>query len=617
MRASAGALALAFAVAAPAGGAELLRGDLRPLVPAVRAGAPIPVDASLDWSGEGILEGHLDIELADGVSVYGRHKTADMALTTGSQSFRLLLPPPHVESPGQDQRVNARMRFVTAVHTYDLVNGALPMRIGAAGSAVVGLCRERSGGLDEERDVLASLRVESVAGEADIYDGGADRTFFSRWSAEDLPAQPLAYCAFDLLYLSPESLLLLKGRQADAIARWVAAGGSLCLGEDASSREAVQALVRTLLATAGQRADVAGAHVAVGLGRCAIVDSGAIPAETRDFLWNVSPARLDASAQEMRSRHNYAQNALQFDHECASLLVRALMPTGVQPVPIGALALILAGLLIAVGPADYWALGLLRLRRFTWLLFPVVVAATTFAVIALANQNLGRHHRSRSLTLVDVGGDGRALRSNRFEVLFAGRRGTLELPLRDALWAEPQTWNAYAYGVRRYGAGREPAGGGRVCTRGAFPMRYTASLPVEQWMPTLHQTLTLQSDPAPIPIAWDAVDAAYLRSGADICSIRDRVLPKGARKDVRIALVRGRFSAADSPQSPPVDAVQRLTAGIERVPASAPCPAAPGVWPGLQRLALGASQGDATPVLAVIIPEGENYRVFRRRYDER
>ena len=33
---------------------------------------------------------------------------------------------------------------------------------------------ERSGGLDEERDVLGSLRVESVAGEADIYDGGAD-----------------------------------------------------------------------------------------------------------------------------------------------------------------------------------------------------------------------------------------------------------------------------------------------------------------------------------------------------------------------------------------------------------------------------------------------------------
>jgi hypothetical protein len=102
-------------------------------------------------------------------------------------------------------------------------------------------------------------------------------------------------------------------------------------------------------------------------------------------------------------------------------LMTQLMPRTVRLIPFSAMVGMLALFLLMIGPVDYFLLGFLRRRRFTWVLFPATSLAFLVATVLMANHYLGLRDQRTSLTVVDLGRDGTALRWNRYELVFAAR----------------------------------------------------------------------------------------------------------------------------------------------------------------------------------------------------
>jgi hypothetical protein len=71
--------------------------------------------------------------------------------------------------------------------------------------------------------------------------------FSSAWPAKALPADPLSWCAFDLVLLSDGALSAMTKEQLDGLTKWVRAGGSVCVLPDEPIRSEQLAALETLL----------------------------------------------------------------------------------------------------------------------------------------------------------------------------------------------------------------------------------------------------------------------------------------------------------------------------------------------------------------------------------
>lgn len=98
--------------------------------------------------------------------------------------------------------------------------------------------------------------------------------------------------------------------------------------------------------------------------------------------------------------------------------LQRLIPDEVEIVPLEYIGGILLLYVLAIGPGEYFLLGLLRLRRFTWITFPLLTAGFTLFTVWLSNDYLSSSVERTHATVIDVGEEGTALRENRFELLY-------------------------------------------------------------------------------------------------------------------------------------------------------------------------------------------------------
>jgi hypothetical protein len=201
-------------------------------------------------------------------------------------------------------------------------------------------------------------------------------------------------------------------------------------------------------------------------------------------------------------------------------LLNRLMPTTVRLIPFSALIGMLVVFLLLIGPADYFVLGWLRRRRFTWLLFPATSLAFTVATVLMANHYLGLRDQRRSLLVVDLAQDGTALRWNRYELVFAARDKQSATELKDALWAPldeqamPSGFNypsgAYNPYNRSYGYRVEPEREvGPPLYDGTLPIHFQVSETIRQWRPQLNRVFSFEPPPVPLWANWRAIEAAW------------------------------------------------------------------------------------------------------------
>ena len=352
------------------------------------------------------------------------------------------------------------------------------------------------------------------------------------------------------MLIAGERVARLKERQLAALERWVGGGGSLFIAPEGALGEETAAFLRRLGGDGEALVDQAGRleptaswprMLRVGLGRAVVAPLSvaldpareAAFAEVPAFLWKLraEPSRrlsagqgcdftalgkLDHETQEhVLGNANYANgvSSEKSGEERPSFramhlplsgsLTNLLLPSRVTIIPFSVVLMVFAAFVLAVGPGDWFLLGWLRARRFTWIVFPLVAVAFTLLMVRLSRHYLGGADHRQRLELVDCGHGGEVLRDAGIELVFSGHRGEIASDLRDALWADlgrGETENQYGYYRQQQ---RDTQSVDSVpAYDGSLPGRYLVAQQVGQWDPRLRRTLSFDA-PAGLPLRLD------------------------------------------------------------------------------------------------------------------
>lgn len=186
----------------------------------------------------------------------------------------------------------------------------------------------------------------------------------------------------------------------------------------------------------------------------------------------------------------------------------ALMPSDVEMVPTWVIGVILVAYVLTIGPVDYLVLGYLRIRKATWVLFPVVTAGFTLLTIGIAHRYMGSTETGGFLEIIDLADDGVPVRRSRIEMLFYGSRTTHEserrqqlvVPVADTLFSIPGPGVPYdPYGLRQTSTAV-------LNYSGRFPTSYSVAQTVQQWSPQLTRTFELAPADVELPARIDWSD---------------------------------------------------------------------------------------------------------------
>lgn len=550
------AIVLAAACGAAAQQSQPLSVQITPVPLVPRSHGPLLLDATVRWTGRDLLRGELELIFADGRDVRGTYRFGPLALPTGEQTFRLLVPP--LPGGSYSQYLSVHTRWRAGERVINLPSTSLPASPFDARSFVVARLEPALASIPPQRDSLRlTLGLEQGAPSREEVRGRL-QSGLARLTPEAAPHDPLSYCAFDLVTSSTAALNELEPGQREALARWVRGGGGLLIWADAAAEPAAASWLDRLAGAPLPRKP--GGHVTLDaplllrpdLGTLAVVDGRALPGASSAswrsvlaHLWRLRPKQRDrllatgrwrddleqVSTQRRQQMQWMAQGEQQSEklplqlHRLAmpgsETLMYALMPATVRLVPFGLIVAVLVGFTLLIGPAEYLVLGRLRRRRWTWVLFPVVTLAVTLLIVWVSDRSMGRSDHRTRMVITDYGAGGEAVRQNVIELIFAGNRIATQTPVEQALVAPLSQqlfeYDPYMYGYSGY-ANDEPYADVPPLLRGRPPGAYELVQVVNQWEPRTTRRLAFEVDAA-APLAFEAVDAGDL---ADAGSPRHR-----------------------------------------------------------------------------------------------
>jgi len=541
-----------------------------------RSGGPIPVELTFDWSGSTVLQGKLEATFGEGAQTVARYQGPDMALAAGEQRFWMLFPGVSASYPGQQMEVS--LAFRTATGVLDL--GTCPLLVPSPMQRwlSIGVSDPREGRDGSTSAIAQSLKLDRFVRTTDEGTGRVFSCAPVHVEPENLPLYPLGYCCYDVVLLKGRAFELLREKQLKALRRWVEAGGSVCVIPQGGLRSyhvdflngLCEAKSAKFQLTPDGDLDVTegpggGGLLCVrsGLGRTVVVTDFEQRLLDSDrwreavcFLWKTRLAVQKEIGRTGRFNIDMSETYGGRQFQTTGQFLRGLLPPTARLIPLWLIALLLAVFVLAVGPGDYFLLGLVKLRRLTWVLFPVWSVALTLFLVYLSGQYLGRSDRSRSITFVDVGRAGRVLRTNRYELLFAARSQQTVTECRDCFFAPVnlEMMDLGGYGGPYYSVQEK----GSPCYAGRIPSRYSAWQEIRKWTPQLNRIFSIASDVAetdeasgeaatpggdarhpalatnesrwgtPPRLNWDAIDVRLLESEAGRQSIKEKLVGKGA-----------------------------------------------------------------------------------------
>ena len=545
-------LLLMVAAQARAGGAQdMLTVRLQPLVAQPRSNAPIWMDIQFELMGPHLVEDRLELVFMDGNEVIGRCGSGEIVLVNGIQRFRMMLPPMSVR--GSDAWAEARARFVSDKAVYDLGNHTVSLPHTLERSLVICVSAPRRESNAGYFDIVYSMFLQHFDPQPAAAPARTLSTFASSVPPEGLPIHPLGYCSFDIVFLAGEGFSTLRRKQLDSLSRWVQGGGSVCILPDASLKPYhVQFLNETagaggpafqVEAEGDLRAADGLLHGGIGmfrygLGRVVVVlmQAGYPPVadspEWRTavaFLWKIRKNQLSDFVSRgkwrtdlqtaHRVRDTYSRLRARRDESEPPLaldvlpiggedeLADRLMPRTIRTMPLGIVVLVMLSFVLAVGPLDYYVLGALKRRRFTWILFPLMCVGFAALTVYLAQYYMGVRDHRRALVLVDIGEGGRVLRWSRCELRFAGKGKQVLTRVKNGLFVQlGETDMVYRSGRGRFGT----AQGALPVYQGWMPGNFQVAQRLRQWSPLLCRTFSMEPIEPAIDLDWDAIEASDL-----------------------------------------------------------------------------------------------------------
>lgn len=214
-----------------------------------------------------------------------------------------------------------------------------------------------------------------------------------------------------------------------------------------------------------------------------------------------------------------------------------LLPRDVEIVPAWVISVILLGYVLTVGPIDYLVLGWLRMRKYTWIVFPVVTGGFTVMTIAIAHDYMGSEDTGGAVTITDVSADGTPLRSSTLQMLFYGSRTTHVEDGRFELLVPAGTGLSLRANNYRYNApavSTEP-----LSYSGHFPRSWQAQLTVQQWTPALLRSFAIAPDDVSVlPLDWSDPELVTSHDGRRELARRiEESVPSGA--DCQAVVIHG------------------------------------------------------------------------------
>lgn len=308
---------------------------------------------------------------------------------------------------------------------------------------------------------------------------------------------------------------------------------------------------------------------------------------------------------------------------------KSLLPRDFRMVPTSIFALIMLGYVFAVGPLDYFLLGWLRCRRYTWFLFPIVTAFFTALTMGVAVSYMGSDSTGGELIITDLDERNRPVRQTHIETIFFGSGATAEREYRNSLLVQAGNATgivdsfAMPLSPRQRGRGDDPPE-----YRGNTPQSFSISQFVPQWSPvTLRQT-TFDCQDTEIPsIPWN--DATLVTTSAGQSRLRGMIKvlddSQAGRFEAEVHHLGGRtiiYSGTPTTEDSSAggDPLRQLVAAVPTVfpdgvgAAGLVSQFSPQGGAGFEDLAISDVTDAAEYVLVISRIRGQKVEVFRRRY---
>ncbi len=663
--------------------------EVDPSTPQARSGGPIPVTLRLRWHGPGVFDGSLRLSLVDASEgTLARIETDPLYLMEEEQLHRLLLPAFHASDPLGELELRVSCLFEGEQHLQPTLRLRVP-RIEQRRLTVL-VVRDsslQSANIDRFANTLSLDACNPLPQQSQI------TTLTQSMTADLLAEDPLQLCPFDVVVVPPSEFERIKQKQLDALHAWTLAGGSLLVlpegpvGEsqlrflDELVAESDQPEIRFVLNSEGRLIlleEDDSIRLRTGLGRFVLARSTVIRRSERDevewrrttaFLWklqqdhvesivenrvwDVEVAKQVAKEYGIDGRWSGGTNTDDAMLEMlasrlhpqtvtgGSGMLERLLPSGLRLVPIGLMFLLLLTYLAAIGPFDYWFLGMLRLRKLTWVLFPAMTVAFTSLAVWTSNQYMSSNDDRTSLIIRDVADNGRPLRENRIELLFPGSSTTMTTDYQRSLFM-PLNHESYMASNWRYNPQtqtyepEQQGMSGAPVIAGRMPARVEVRQQIAQWTPQLNRSLSITSSADELadvtafdwraPVNWkDATDVQRLTprireafgkgASAYVYHQHERQVLTGPQhffkdeaKSEMVYMPNGVWSHRT------VDFVQELCVRSQPGWFGVVSQTSPGCGPMLEDLALLDRSDPNSWLLVIAVDEGDDTVLYRKVY---
>jgi hypothetical protein len=213
---------------------------------------------------------------------------------------------------------------------------------------------------------------------------------------------------------------------------------------------------------------------------------------------------------------------------------QVLLPEDVEMVPTWVIGLILCGYVLTIGPIDYFVLGWLRLRKYTWIVFPIVTIGFTFLTIAVAHDYMSSEDTGGRLVITDIVDNGIPARQTALETLFLGAKTEITTSHKSQFVVQAEDSFMATDLINMFENGPERKPDTPLNYFGHFPQNYTIRQEVQQWSPVSLRTLSLEPENVKLPaIDWSDSTLVTTREG----NIRLTATLRGSRPPVSSAVI--------------------------------------------------------------------------------
>jgi len=593
-----------------------LKLKIRPIIPLARSQSPQTFEVELACDSPDLFQGHLELKFYLEKRLLHDFITPDLAVTAGGHRFRIVLPPLVVRSPDKVSLL-AFGRFVMERQAIDFEEQVFSVPAVWKRSFVVADVRPQEMLIPQAKGgLIDSLRFEQfnpfgpLASQAELQKDLS--SYPSRLTPDDFPSTALGYACFDLLLLEGEGLQRLRPRQLSAIGDWTFAGGSIVVAPEGKltadhvdflnrlagsipggdlerrAKPAAYSLNERGWLEVGEQIPAPGqkfTRLTCGLGRVLLIHEQLDPEvdfKTPEwkaavaFLWKIRESQIEPivrngvwnfPAQNRLARFGAFRPYAPLREELPRDIRQFLLPERIEGVPLWVVVTILALYLVAIAPGDYFLLGRLNCRKYTWILFVLTSAAFTACTVMIAERYMGHADYRTTLVFADLADEGelsgavsngadsrrsaRLARVSRFEMLFSATQRLIEIPVRNALYvditdravlpeASQRDRRAFVFSEDDDMDLTDAVAADLPVYAGLMPHAFHIQQQMRQWSPRVNRQTSIGDNPellAETSVDWKALRPDEWKTPAGRQSLRDAVLAR--EPAARVLLLRG------------------------------------------------------------------------------